>query len=89
MIQGLRSAFGDSLSYLGKDGIGSPQQQSSPRLSKSLPLATPTHSPSSIPSPDRYNSQSFHSPGTKNRFGTTTGAAHTGSENGYGPQSHS
>ena len=61
MIQGLRSAFGDSLSYIGKGATSTPSSvESTPRLSKSLPLATPTHSPSSIPSPDRYNSRSFH-----------------------------
>ena len=66
MIQGLKSAFGDSLSYLeGKEGIGR-SAEVTPRLSKSLPLATPSDSSTSL---DNYHSQSFHTPSSKRSYG--------------------
>ena len=64
MIQGLKSAFGDSLSYMGKGSAGGSNTEVTPRLSKSLPLATPTRSPSS----DQYSSQSFQSPSTSRPY---------------------
>ena len=63
MIQGLKSAFGDSLSYMGKGSVGGSTPEVTPRLSKSLPLATPTRS-----SPDKYTNRSLHSPSTSRSY---------------------
>lgn len=74
MIQGLKSAFGDSLSYLGKGGAPSPRGPVTPRLSKSLPLATPSHTPSSL-SADKYSC--FHAPSANKPY---SGSSHYSSD---------
>ena len=83
MIQGLKSAFGDSLSYLeGKEGVGRSTEVTT-RLSKSLPLATPSASSTSL---DNYHSQSFHAPSSKRSYGSD--APHSSGQS-YGHHSYS
>jgi chromosome segregation ATPase len=80
MIQGLKSAFGDSLSYMGKGGVESSAHEVTPRLSKSLPLATPTRS-----SQDKYSSRSFNAPiiGSRAYGSQSPHSSGTHKQNGY------
>lgn len=87
VIQGLRSALGDSLSYLEKQGSGGGSVSSveeTPRLSKSLPVnMLPSGVSSTSSLADKYSaasSRSFHAPSSRRPYG----GGH--SSGGYGAQ---
>lgn len=81
VIQGLRSALGDSLSYLEKQGGSVSSVEETPRLSKSLPVnMSPSAAPSTSSFADKYGaSRSFHTPGSKRPYSV-------GHSSGYGTQ---
>lgn len=72
VIQGLRSALGESLSYLEKGGgidSSASSEEETSRLSKSLPIMSPSPSSSSSLSVDKYTSQGMRTPGIRNSYG--------------------
>ena len=81
VIQGLRSALGDSLSYLEKQGGSVSSVEETPRLSKSLPVnMSPSAASSTSSLADKYGaSRSFHIPSSKRPYGV-------GHSSGYGTQ---
>lgn len=82
VIQGLRSALGDSLSYLENQGGSVSSVEEPPRLSKSLPVNMTSSAVSSTSSlADKYNgSRSFHTPSSRRPYGVGHGSG------GYGTQ---
>ena len=81
VIQGLRSALGDSLSYLEKQGSSVSSVEGTPRLSKSLPIDMSSTASSSSSLADKYSaaSRSFHTPSSKGPYSV-------GHSSGYGTQ---
>ena len=70
VIQGLRSALGDSLSYLENQGGSVSSVEEPPRLSKSLPVnMTPSAVPTTSSLADKYSgSRSFHTPSSRRPY---------------------
>ena len=68
VIQDLRSALGDSLSYLEKQGSSLSSSHEPSRLSKSLPANTSSSASSTSSLVDKYStSYSFHTPSSSKR----------------------
>ena len=90
VIQGLRSALGDSLSYLEKQGSGGGSVLSveeTPRLSKSLPVNMSSSGVSSTFSlADKYSaasSRSFHAPSSRRPYGGGHNSGGFGAQDRY------
>ena len=83
VIQGLRSALGDSLSYLENQEGSVTSIDEPPRLSKSLPVnMTPSAVSTTSSLADKYSgSRSFHTPSSRRPYGVGHGGG-----GGYGTQ---
>ena len=80
VIQGLRSALGDSLSYLEKQGGSVSSVEETPRLNKSLPVNMSSSASSTSSLADKYSaSRSLHTPSSKRPY-------NVGYSGGYGTQ---
>lgn len=78
VIQGLRSALGDSLSYLEKQGSSLSSTQEPSALSKSLPANSSSSASSTSSLADKYSTScSFHTPSSSKRpYSVGPSAAH-------------